>query len=71
MEPALAAAVTFACASAGGCRYVRLRGGRPLRGAAPEGLVPLDSLPPLRRGIIYPCCFAPPKGRRAEGATAV
>jgi len=30
MEPALAAAVTFACASAGGCRYVRLRGGRAL-----------------------------------------
>ena len=42
---------------------------------APEGLVPLDSLPPLRRGMgtvaaVYPYCFFPPTGRREEGAAA-
>ena len=39
--PALRVRLRCEC---GCCRYVRLRGGRPLRGAAPEGLVPLDSL---------------------------
>ena len=38
--PALRVRLRCEC---GCCRYVRLRGGRPLRGAAPEGLVPLDS----------------------------
>jgi len=42
---------------------------------APEGRVPLDSLPPLRRGTgavtaVYPRCFVPPTGRRDEGAAA-
>ena len=38
---------------------------------APEGLVPLDSLPSPAGGADMPvhlCCFGPPKGRRAEGA---
>ena len=63
----------------GDCCFVRLRGGRsyadggPTR-TAPEGLVPLDSLSPLRRGIgavvtVSAYCFSPPKGRRAEEAT--
>ena len=53
------AIVSFACAAGG------------LAQTAPEGLVPLDSLPSPAGGADMPvhlCCFGPPKGRRAEGA---
>ncbi len=66
-------------ADSGPTRTAVLRGqrsyadGGPAR-TAPEGLVPLDSLSPLRRGIgavvtVSAYFFSPPKGRRAEEAT--
>ena len=50
--------------------FSRLRGGRPLRGAAPKGLVPLESLFRLRAGIGASTVAATPCPPRQNGGGA-
>ena len=50
--------------------FSRLRGGRPLRGAAPKGRVPLESLFRLRAGIGASTVAATPCPPRQNGGGA-